>query len=121
MGPGLYYHLITILAVLAFKLSVLYVGYLLSKLGYDLLIKGISGEFKFNADIKGAKADLASVSPGVFFVFLGSVLVATAILKDKPMQTVVNPSWFEQIESNADVDEKPELPDTVPTLEELSR
>lgn len=80
-------HLITVLSILAFKLSALIIGYLVVKLGYELLVKGITGEFKFKGSIAGGKADLVSASPGLLFLLLGIVLMGTAILKDKPFST----------------------------------
>ncbi len=83
----LWLHMVTVLSLLVFKLAVLGVGYLIARLGYELLVKGITGEFKFHTEFKGTKADLVSVSPGVFFIFLAVVLIAIGVIKDKPFET----------------------------------
>jgi hypothetical protein len=85
----IWFHVVTVVPLLLFKLFVLLVGYLITKLGYDLLIKGVSGQFKFHGEIKGGKADLVSASPGVFFVLMGAILIAIGIIKDKPFETIV--------------------------------
>ncbi|REL30107.1 hypothetical protein [Thalassotalea euphylliae] len=87
MDKDISMHLITVGFVFFFKITTLLVGYLICRLGYDLLIKGVSGEFKFKGKLKGAKADLVSASPGVFFVFLGVVLLSVAVFVDKPFET----------------------------------
>ena len=66
-GVAIWYHIVTVSSLILFKLAVLGVGYLIAKLGYDLLIKGVSGEFKFKTEIRGTKADLVSASPGIFY------------------------------------------------------
>ncbi len=80
-------HLVTVLSILLFKLSALFIGYFVVKLGYELLVKGITGEFKFRGSIAGGKADLVSASPGLLFLLLGVILMGTAVLKDKPFLT----------------------------------
>lgn len=94
MNPeqSIWYHVVTVGGLVLFKLAVLFVGYLVARLGHDLLLKGASGQFKFRTEFKGAKADLVSVSPGVFFVLMGTVLIATGIIKDKPFETRVTQS-----------------------------
>ncbi len=83
----LWLHMTTVFSLLVFKLAVLAVGYLIARLGYDLLIKGISGDFTFHSEFRGSKADLVSASPGVFFIFLAVVLLAIGVIKDKPFET----------------------------------
>ncbi len=63
-----------------FKLVVLVIAYKTIKLGYDLLIKGVKGEFKFSGELQGFKADLRSVSPGLLFVLLGCMVISIAIM-----------------------------------------
>ncbi len=86
---AIWYHVVTVVPLLIFKLAVLFVGYLIAKLGHDLLIKGVQGEFKFQSGFKGAKADLASASPGLFFILMAAVLIGVGILKDKPFETKI--------------------------------
>ncbi len=85
--PGVWLHIVTVAPIMIFKLSVLLVGYLIAKLGYSLLLKGITGEFKFKAEFKGHKADLVSASPGIFFILMATILITVAIVKDKPFET----------------------------------
>jgi hypothetical protein len=86
---AIWYHLITVVSLLLFKLAVLFVGYLIAKLGYELLVKGVTGEFKFQTQYRGAKADLISASPGIFFILMATALLAIGVLKDKPFETTV--------------------------------
>lgn len=86
---SIWYHVVTVGGLVSFKLAVLIVGYLFAKLGHDLLIKGVSGDFKFRTEFRGTKADLVSASPGIFFILMATVLIAVAILKDKPFETKV--------------------------------
>lgn len=86
---GIWYHVVTVSSLVAFKLAVLLVGYLIARLGYELLIKGVTGEFKFRSSLGNTTADLVSASPGIFFILMASVLIAIAIVKDKPFGTTV--------------------------------
>lgn len=90
-GEGaIWYHVITVGGLVVFKLAVLVVAYLIARLGHDLLVKGITGEFKFSTQLRGTRADLVSASPGVFFILMATILLAVAILKDKPFETTVS-------------------------------
>ncbi len=84
---ALWLHIVTVFPIMIFKLSVLIIGYLIARLGYNLLVKGISGEFNFKADLKGYKADVVSASPGIFFILMATILMAVGIIKDKPFKT----------------------------------
>ena len=58
----------------------LFVGYLIVRLGYNLLVKGVTGEFRFKGEwFKGAKADLVSVSPGLLFALFGAAIILATI------------------------------------------
>jgi hypothetical protein len=61
------------------KAMLIVISYKTICMGHQLLNAGIKGEFKFKSEFKGAKADLASASPGIFFVFLGIVAMIAAI------------------------------------------
>lgn len=87
MDPGIGYHIITVGSLLIFKTTVIIVGYKIAKLGYNLLLKGITGQFTFSANIKGAKADVVSASPGIFFILMATILICIAVVKDKPFST----------------------------------
>jgi hypothetical protein len=114
-GVAIWYHVVTVSSLILFKLSVLFVGYLIAKLGHDLLIKGVSGEFKFHTEIKGTKADLVSASPGVFFILMATILIAVGVIKDKPFETKVTErliqSGAEQTATQTTPGKKPDLPD----------
>jgi len=78
-----YVVLLSNVMVMAMKITIFVVGYLTVRLGYNLLLAGVKGEFKFSAKIGGSKADLVSVSPGLLFVLLGVLLVGYALTVDK--------------------------------------
>lgn len=80
-------HFITVFSIWAFKLATLIVGYLITRMGYDLLVKGVTGGFEFRGDISGVKADLVSASPGLLFLVLGVALMATSVLKENKFST----------------------------------
>lgn len=69
--------------VILMKIVCFVLGYLTIRLGYKLIDAGVRGSFKFSASLGGAKADLASVSPGLLFVFLGIFLIGYAIYVEK--------------------------------------
>ncbi len=52
-------------------------------MGYDLISSGVKGEFKFSTKFGGVKADLASISPGLLFVLLGTLLIGFALFVEK--------------------------------------
>ncbi len=112
---AIWYHVITVGALLIFKLAVLIVGYLIGKLGYELLVKGVTGQFKFQTEFKGAKADLVSVSPGLFFILMATILIAIGVIKDKPFETKVTTGSVqtagEPSTGKKAADEKPALPE----------
>ena len=81
MEYGHLQQLISVSFVAAFKLAALLVGYLGAKLGHDLFLRGITGEFTFRADLKGWKADLVGASPGLFFILMGAAIVTVTIYR----------------------------------------
>jgi hypothetical protein len=74
-------HLVTGLLLWSYKIAILIIGYLFARMGYMLLIKGITGEFKFSAQLKGGKADLVSASPGIFFILMAAAIIAFGLYK----------------------------------------
>lgn len=80
-------HFITAFTVWSFKLATLIVGYLIARMGYTLLLKGVTGGFKFSSEISGMKADLASASPGLLFLLLGVILMTTSVIKENSFST----------------------------------
>lgn len=83
------YYLMTIVPILLFKLALLWAGVSIVRMGYELLLRGVTGEFKFQGGFSGAKADLVSASPGLLFALLGVVLLAIGALSDKPFSMEV--------------------------------
>lgn len=88
-SQAIWYHVVTVVSLVLFKLVVLVVGYLIARLGYELLVKGVTGQFQFKTEFKGSRADLVSASPGLFFILMAAILIAIGILKDKPFATTV--------------------------------
>ena len=72
--------------VIVMKLVVIVVAYKTIKLGYDLLLRGVKGEFKFKSSISGLKADLQSASPGLLFVVVGCIMVVAALVQKFPQE-----------------------------------
>lgn len=109
---AIWYHIVTVVSLVTFKLAILFVGYLIAKLGHDLLVKGVTGQFKFHTEIKGTKADLVSASPGIFFILMAAILIAIGILKDKPFETRVTERIIRTGGEQASpiIPDKPELP-----------
>ena len=59
-------HLANVVPILVFKITVIMVGYFIVKLGANLLIQGISGDFKFTQpDILKGVGDGVGVKVGV--------------------------------------------------------
>jgi len=73
--------LVLVFYVWSYKLAAMLVGYLFARLGFALFLRGVTGEFKFSADIKGLKADLVSVSPGLFLILMGTIVLCVTLYK----------------------------------------
>lgn len=74
-------------AILIFmKIVCFIIGYLVVRLGYDLLKRGITGEFKFSTEVSRLKIGLASVSPGLLFVLLGCLIIGYAMFVEKEIR-----------------------------------
>jgi len=85
-------HSISFALIIAMKIVCFILGYLTIRLGYELIASGVKGDFKFSASLGGVKADLASVSPGLLFVLLGTLLIGYAIHVDKEANLKIGPS-----------------------------
>jgi hypothetical protein len=72
--------------IIAMKIVCFIIGYLIIRLGYNLISSGIKGEFKFSGKIGGYKADLVSASPGLLFVLLGVLLICYTIFVHKEIE-----------------------------------
>lgn len=111
------YYLMTIVPILLFKLALLWAGVSIVRMGYELLLRGVTGEFKFQGGFSGAKADLVSASPGLLFALLGVVLLAIGALSDKPFSmettTAGNTSSYDEKSSTP-----PPFPSKPPGLKE---
>ncbi len=79
-------YLISFGMVIVMKIVCFILGYLTIRLGYELIASGVKGEFKFSAQLGGAKAALAGMSPGLLFVFLGVFLIGYAIYVEKGVE-----------------------------------
>ncbi len=84
-------YLISFGMVILMKIVCFILGYLTVRLGYKLIAAGVKGQFKFSAKLGGAKADLASMSPGLLFVLLGIFLIGYAIYVEKGVELEVRP------------------------------
>jgi hypothetical protein len=96
--------------IVLMKIVCFVLGYLTIRLGYELIASGVKGEFKFAATLGGAKADLASVSPGLLFVLLGILLIGYAVYVEKTVNLAVPPL---QLTATP----QPPVPDNLPILE----
>ena len=113
-SDALVLHITTVLGILVFKLTVLVVGYLFARLGYNLLIKGVGGEFKLRTELKGMKADLVSASPGLFFIAMATVMIGVAIWKDKPFSIQLQRGSSSEFVNDESSDQTLEKPPTIP-------
>lgn len=77
---------LNMLLVFALKLTCFGLGYLVVKIGAELLREGVKGEFKFKTSLVGPKADLTSASPGLLFLSLGVALIAYAMWVSKVIE-----------------------------------
>ena len=82
------------------KIVALFIGYKIVRVGSELLRDGVKGEFKFNSDIHGFKADLVSVSPGLLFVLIGGLIVGIALFVDKKVDYGSKETVVEQTSSS---------------------
>jgi|RhiMetdeSRZDD1v2_1073273.scaffolds.fasta_scaffold251112_3 hypothetical protein len=107
-------YIVSIIAVFAMKITCFLLAYLTIRLGHSLIVAGVKGEFKFSANFAGAKADLASVSPGLLFVVLGIALAVFAIRVEKPVRqdiTVKAPTALSEDADTLAVPSRSEKPD----------
>jgi hypothetical protein len=81
--------------VISLKLAVLVVAFKTIRLGHDLLLRGVKGEFSFSGSAGGLSADLKSVSPGLLFVLLGVSLALTSVIAKFP-QSVETKQRYER-------------------------
>jgi len=109
-------HIVSVFSALSYKIVTLIIGYLIVKLGYKLLVTGVKGKFKFKGNYQGAKADLASSSPGLLFLLLGVFLLITSVVTKVSVWTeVIIPVSEQNSEKTVDEftsqnQEKPPLP-----------
>jgi len=72
-------HTLNVAAIVVAEIATLIIGFLLVRLGHDLLTRGVRGEFNFTGELKGWKLGLASASPGTLFALLGAVVVVATV------------------------------------------
>jgi hypothetical protein len=105
MNDDVVAYLVTALSILAFKLALIWAGVNVVRMGYELLVRGVSGEFKFKGEFSGSKADLVSASPGLLFALLGVLLLTAGAVIDKPFSI----QW-----TNQDAAQQPAKPAKAP-------
>ena len=110
---------ITVLSILCFKLALIWAGVAVVRMGYELLIRGITGGFTFKGEFSGAKADLVSASPGLLFALLGIVLLTAGAVIDKPFSMERTTEQTPQ-KSAKPSDPAPKLPTDPPGFKEKS-
>lgn len=86
-------------SVLIIKLTAFIIGYKIAKLGYETLVKGISGQIDFGFQGGTVSAKLKSASPGSFFVLLGAAIIAWGLFVEKPFHTELFDTTGKPIES----------------------
>lgn len=82
---GLSESIVALILIICMKVVVFVTGYLIVRLGYNLILSGAKGEFKFKTKLLDFQADLASISPGLLFVLLGTILIGWALFVPKPV------------------------------------
>src|SRR5690606_9434131 len=87
------------------KFAIIIIGFKTIKIGADLIEQGAKGNFKLVADYSKFKTKLESLSPGLFFVLLGCILIAIALTSTKSYES----SYFEKIEKKYNIN----LPDNI--------
>ena len=75
------------------KLVCFTIGFLIVKVGANLLREGVKGEFKFDASLVGPKAALQSASPGLLFLALGVALIGYAMWVSKVIEIETGSAW----------------------------
>jgi len=81
--------------IIFLKITVLIVAYKIIKLGYDLLLKGVKGDFHFKGEMTGHKADLRSSSPSLLFVLLGCFVIIISVTTQFPQDLETEKRAFE--------------------------
>ena len=97
--------------VVVMKIVCFVLGYLTIRLGHNLISSGVRGEFKFSGSLMGFKGDLASLSPGLLFVFLGASLIGIALWVEKG----VTQEYTSHLATSAAPSVKPPLNRSLPT------
>ncbi|MEF8733343.1 MAG: hypothetical protein V5B40_16005 [Candidatus Accumulibacter meliphilus] len=112
-------YMLTVASILLLKLALVWAGVKIVQMGNDLLRRGVSGEFKFNASLSGAKADLASASPGLLFALLGAIVLIAAVVIEKPASIYIGATGEQTVNSGAA--SPPEISESPPTLKERQK
>ena len=114
MSDTVWFHVITAITLSTYKIAVLVIGYLIIRLGYSLFMKGVTGEFKFSAEFKGAKTHLISASPGLFLILMGTIVLGIGLYKGLEFATSITGGVecekCKQSEIGANGNGKPVLP-----------
>lgn len=80
--------LVVVAMILGISLKVIcfLFGYLIVKIGAQLLRDGVTGEFKLKTQLSGFNSDLASASPGLLFLVIGAGLIGYAMYLPKTVE-----------------------------------
>ncbi len=65
------------------KIVCFVIGFLIVRIGAELLREGVKGEFKFGGSAGNGNVNLTSASPGLLFLLLGVILISYAMWVDK--------------------------------------
>ena len=110
----IWYLIVTAITIWSYKVVSLLIGYLFVKLGYKLLVKGVTGEFKFQGEIKGIKADLVSASPGLFFILMGTIIVGIGLFKGISIESVYPKDFNSEVSQSHRLESQIEKPSLRP-------
>jgi hypothetical protein len=109
-------HVTTLFFGWSYKIVALVVGYLFARLGYALFLKGVTGQFTFHMELKGAKADLVSASPGLFLILMGAIIIGVGLYRGMSVQITERPRVAEPAKEGRlpERPARPELPRVPP-------
>lgn len=83
--------IVFMISVLALKVTAFVLGYLIVRLGHDILIRGVTGEIDFGFSGSGFKTKLKAASPGALFVLMGAAIIIWGLAMQKPFEVKAGP------------------------------
>ena len=84
-------YIVSLALGIGMKVVCFIIGYLIVHLGYKLLKLNVTGQFQFSGEWSKFKIGLASVSPGLLFVLLGSAVIAFGMFVEKEVKLEQKP------------------------------